>query len=139
MKASRRKHKRKREAKGLFFLSLYTCGRACVEILHTETESSASTCMSNDWPNQPRTSCRVRGRQDTPRTRLWPNHFNGVKSASHLCTCLRCFDCYGNALHSKKGIWVTDALFFSCVTLKFCTTRSLSDRLLVAHFCFCGA
>ena len=30
--------------------------------------------------------------------------------------------CYGNALHSKRGIWVTDALFFSCVTLKFCST-----------------
>jgi len=55
VKMSQRKHKCKRKAKHFFFHSLYTCALACVEITHTDTERSTSTCLSNVWPNQPRT------------------------------------------------------------------------------------
>jgi len=49
------KHKSERKTKRIFFLSLNTCARACVEIIPSEIESSTSTCLSNVWPNQPRT------------------------------------------------------------------------------------
>ena len=50
-------HNSKHKAMCNFFLSLYACAHACVEIMYMETESSTSTCWSNVWPNQLGTQC----------------------------------------------------------------------------------
>ena len=80
------------------FLSLYTCTRACGDIMNTETESSSSTCLSDVWPNQPCTQrfspfplLSSEGEGERPWVpgcdQITCANFNGVKLTSHLCMC----------------------------------------------------
>ena len=133
------------QVKAIFFLSLYTCARACIEIMHMETESSTSTCWSNVWPNQPRTqrfspfpplSSEDKDRDPGYESRLWPNHLRQLQWGKN---CISIELVLASTLISTWHWNLELALAFACLNKKkIIFLLALVLTLLFVSICFRG-
>lgn len=133
--------------KATFFLSLYTCARACVEIMHMETESSTSTCWSNVWPNQPRTqrfspfpplSSEEKDRDPGYESRLWTNHLRQLQWGKN-CISIVLVLVLASTLISTWHCNLELALAFACLNKKKISfILALVLTLLFVSICFRG-